>query len=99
MDEPQEDIISPVTIFYSYAHEDERYRKKLENHLSLMRQKGMIAEFHDRKIVPGTDWAKAIDESIGAAAVILLLISPYFILSDTRYCIEMHRDMDRHRAG
>lgn len=91
MDEPQEDIISPVTIFYSYAHEDERYRKKLENHLSLMRQQGMIAEFHDRKIVPGTDWAKTIDESIGAAAVILLLISPDFIASDYRYGVEMQR--------
>lgn len=99
MDEPREDIISPVTIFYSYAHEDERYRKKLENHLSPMRQQGMIAEFHDRKIVPGTDWAKAIDESIGAAAVILLLISPDFIASDYRYGIEMQRALERHRAG
>jgi len=99
MDEPQEDIISPVTIFYSYAHEDERYRKKLENHLSLMRRQGMIAEFHDRKIVPGTDWAKAIDEHLGVAAVILLLISPDFIASDYRYGIEMQRALERHRAG
>ena len=31
---------SPATIFYSYAHADERLRKQLEKHLSLLRQKG-----------------------------------------------------------
>ena len=99
MDEPQEGVISPVNIFYSYAREDERYRKKLENHLSMMRRQGMIAEWYDRKIVPGTDWAKTIDEHLGVAAVILLLISPDFIASDYCYGVEMQRALERHADG
>ena len=44
----QTDALAPLTVFYSYAHEDERLRKKLEKHLSLLRQQGLITEWHDR---------------------------------------------------
>lgn len=38
----------PLTIFYSYAHEDEGLRLELEKHLSTMRQQGMIVEYEKR---------------------------------------------------
>lgn len=95
----QEAAISPVTVFYSYAHEDERLRKQLEKHLSLLRRQGMIAEWHDRKIVPGTDWTHAIDEQLSTASVILLLISPDFLASDYCYGVEMGCALERHAAG
>ncbi|WP_158680240.1 hypothetical protein [Nostoc sp. 'Lobaria pulmonaria (5183) cyanobiont'] len=39
-----------IEVFYSYAHEDEKLRDKLEKHLTLLRREGVITEWHDRKI-------------------------------------------------
>ena len=50
----------PIQLFYSYAHEDEDFRKELEKHLSLMRRNGEIASWHDRNINAGMDWKDAI---------------------------------------
>ena len=82
-----------------YAHADERLRKQLETHLSLLRQQGIIATWHDRQIVPGTDWTGEIDMHLATAGIILLLISPDFIASDYCYGVELQRAMQRHDAG
>jgi len=95
----QHDGTPPVIVFYSYAHEDERLRRKLEEHLSLLRQQGMITGWYDRQILPGTDLAHVIDTHLMTAQVILLLISPDFLASDYCYGIEMQRALERHEAG
>jgi tetratricopeptide (TPR) repeat protein len=96
MDKQQ--AMSPVTVFYSYAHEDESLRNELNKHLSNLRRQGIITEWNDRQIVAGTDWMDAIDTHLNTADVILLLISPDFLASD--YCsgIEMERALQRHQA-
>src|SRR5437763_7317570 len=93
------DTASAVTIFYAYAHEDERYRGQLEKHLSLLRQQGIISEWHDRKVMPGMDWARATDDHLQNASIILLLISPDFLASDYCYSVEMQRALERHKTG
>ena len=95
----QKDGASPVTLFYSYAHEDEALRDELENHLSLLRRQGIISSWYDRQIVPGTDWSREIDVHLNAASIILLLISPDFLASDYCYSVELDRAMARHRDG
>ena len=57
----QQATANQITVFYSYAPADERLQKQLETHLGLLRQQGIIAEWHDRQIVPGTDWAHELD--------------------------------------
>jgi hypothetical protein len=99
MHEQQDDVLSPLTVFYSYAHEDEVLQKELEKHLSSLRRQGIITTWHDREIVPGTDWADVIDAHLETASVILLLVSPDFIYSDYCYGIEMQRALERHHAG
>lgn len=89
----------PIELFYSYAHQDERLRMRLETHLSTLRRQGVITEWHDRKIVVGSDWAKSIDAHLATAAVILLLISPDFLNSDYCYGIEMQKALARHAEG
>ena len=89
----------PIELFYSYAHRDERLRKRLETHLSALRQQGVITEWYDRKIIAGTDWKQNIDAHLTTAAVILLLISPNFLASDYCYGVEMQRALARHAAG
>ncbi len=66
---------TPLSVFISYAHEDELLRQQLEDHLSLLRRQGLVADWHDRQIMPGAAWAQEIDEHLEAASIILLLIS------------------------
>ena len=51
----------PVEIFYAYAREDEALRDELEKHLTTLQRQGLIMSWHDRKVVPGSDWAQEID--------------------------------------
>src|SRR5450755_3445886 len=89
----------PVSMFISYAHEDEPLRKQLETHLSLLQRQGLVSTWQDRQITAGTDWAQAIDEHLKNASMILLLISADFLASDYCYGIEMQCALDRNKAG
>ncbi len=89
----------PLEVFYSYAHEDEALRKKLNNHLSILKRKGVISEWHDRNISAGTDWEKQISKHLNSADIILLLVSSDFLASDYCYSIEMDRALERDKAG
>src|SRR5437588_1709042 len=89
----------PIGIFYSYAHEDERLRKQLENHLSPLKQEGLITGWYDRDVRAGTKWASEIEAHLNSARVILLLVSPAFMASDYCTSIEMKRALERDEAG
>lgn len=89
----------PVHLFYSYSHKDEKFREDLETHLSILKRKGDITDWHDRKIVPGAEWEKSIDQNIEKADIILLLISSDFIASDYCYGRELEVALERHEAG
>src|SRR5438067_1957732 len=91
--------IEPVEVFYSYSHKDEKLRNKLEEHLSILKRLGVIANWHDRKILAGKEWGSDIDKHLETAQVILLLISPSFMSSGYCYEIEVTRAMERHKAG
>jgi tetratricopeptide (TPR) repeat protein len=93
------DTAKPIEIFYSYAEEDEELRKKLDNHLSILKASGVISEWHDRNINSGTDWEKRIDEHLNSADIILLLISPYFLASRYCYSFEIDHAIKRHQSG
>src|SRR5450755_3933354 len=89
----------PVSMFLSYAHEDEPLRKELEKHLSLLRRQGLVSTWQDRRITAGTNWAEALDEHLNRASIILLLISADFMASDYCYGVEMQYAIDREKAG
>lgn len=88
-----------MKLFISYAHTDEPYRIELEKHLSNLRDQKLITDWHDRKIVPGQNWAREIDSHLETASVMLLLVSSDFMHS--RYCSEreMARALARHDEG
>jgi two-component system, OmpR family, response regulator MprA len=88
-----------IKVFYSYAQEDEKLRKKLEKQLILLRRQEYITDWHDRMISPGTDRIKEIDNYLRAAQIILLLVSPDFIASDYCYSIEVDQAMKNHQSG
>lgn len=89
----------PVELFFSYSHKDEELREELETHLAMLRNEGVIRDWHDRKIAPGQEWDGEIDEHLNGADIILLLASPDFLASQYCYDIEVQRAMARHEAG
>jgi hypothetical protein len=88
-----------VKVFFSYAHRDEVFRDEMANHLSILQRQGIISSWYDRRIEPGTEWAREIDRYINSAEIILLLVSPDFIASDYCYELELKRALERHEAG
>jgi len=92
------DARTPVEIFCSYADLDEALRDELGAHLAVLRLEGRIADWHDRKIIPGHDWAKEIDAHLESAEIILLLVSHHFFNSGYCVGIEMKRALERHKA-
>lgn len=89
----------PLTVFYSYAHKDEKLRDRLEKHLSILKREGVIANWHDRRISAGREWEGAIDEHLRSAEIVLLLVSADFLASDYCYDVEMKLALERHNAG
>ena len=89
----------PVELFYSYCHVDEKLRKALEKHLSVMQNEGLISGWHDRKIGPGKEWEVDIHRNIRTARIILLLISKDFLASEYCYKKEMEIALNRHEAN
>jgi hypothetical protein len=90
---------SAVTLFYSYAHEDEPLLDELNKHLSGLQRQRLIQAWHDRQIPAGADRAQEIDVHLESASIILLLISADFVASDYCYGIEMQRALQRHDEG
>ncbi|MGB5733530.1 MAG: hypothetical protein WBM40_03695 [Thiohalocapsa sp.] len=62
-------------VFFSYAHEDEELRDKLETHLALLKRQGVIATWHDRRIGPGDAFADEIDRPNKSEAAVRCHIS------------------------
>lgn len=88
--------MKPIHIFFSYAHEDEKFREELEKHLAFLKRDKKIIEWHDRRLLAGSNWEKEIIDNIDQAQIIVMLMSPDFISSD--YCSETEskRALERH---
>jgi Zn-dependent metalloprotease len=89
----------PLSVFYSYAHEDEKMRNQLGKYLALSKQQGLINDWYDRMISGGEEWEEKIDTHITTADIIILLISVDFISSP--YCLgkELRIALGRHNDG
>ncbi len=88
-----------LKVFFSYAHQDERLRGKLANHLAVLEHRHLIEAWHDHKIQPGDKWRDEIDKNLEEADLILLLITDNFISSKYCYGLEMKRAIERSRTG
>src|SRR5690606_41912877 len=81
---------TPTTAVYTLALHD-----ALPIYLSGPKRAGLIGEWHDRRIVPGDDWAGQIDQHLQTADIILLLVSADFIASPYCYDVELRQAMQR----
>ena len=88
---------TPLNVFYSYAHRDEKLRNELGKHLNPLKREGLIVDWYDRDISAGTDWEYAIHAHLNTAHIILLLISPDFLASDYCYSLDKNQKQERNQ--
>lgn len=89
----------PIDLFVSYSHKDKLLREKLGTHLAALEKQGLVRSWHDRKIGPGREWEKQINQKLNDAHLILLLISADFLNSAYCYGLEMTQALNRHDNG
>jgi internalin A len=89
----------PLKLFISYAREDERWRNKIEPNLGLMRREGLIVYWHDRDLVPSTQWEEEIKRRLQESHIILFLVSTDMLNSDFIQRVELPLAMELHRAN
>lgn len=83
-----------MKLFYSYSHENEKYRKDMERHLSVLRREGKLDDWCDRKIIAGEEIDSEIEANFYDSDIICLLISNEFLSSDA--CIdELNKAFER----
>jgi hypothetical protein len=90
---------SPISLFISYSHEDEKLKEQLLKHLMPLKRLGLISEWHDRKLAAGDNWAQEISDNLSSSRIILLLISIDFINSKYCYDIELEKALELHESG
>jgi hypothetical protein len=90
---------NPLSVFVSYAHEDEQFRDKLSRHMSTVQDLGLVRTWHDRLISPGTDWDTDINNAIYSADIMILLVSSDFVASGYIRSIELARAFERLATG
>jgi len=95
----ESDAPTPVSLFYSYAHEDEILREELCGHLKILERRKLVSPWHDRQIQAGEDWNQQISGELQMADLVLLLVSTDFINSDYIFGKELTVAMQRHAAG
>lgn len=88
-----------LRLFMSYAHKDDEIRKELTAHLSPLRHQGLIVEWNDRLISPGSDWEKEISVNLERSDLVILLISADFLNSNYCMGVEMKRALSLHTSG
>lgn len=88
-----------IRLFYSYSSKDEAYREQLETHLSILRRRGVIAEWHFRKISPGSTFDDEIHEKLDQTELFLVLVSSDFLASDYCYEIELQKALRMREEG
>ncbi len=69
-------------VFISYSSKDTDYMKELEVRLTTLKREGLIATWHDRKLLAGEEWDAKIKDELKTADVILMLLSPDFLATD-----------------
>lgn len=88
-----------IEVFYSYAEPDEKWAKELQKHLILLKRQNIITDWHPGLItLAGETPDEQVMKHLNAAHIILLLVSPDFLFSETHGSLEVERAMERRKA-
>lgn len=86
-------------VFISYAAEDELLCASLEKHLSPLERSGQALIWHEGKLLPGDVGHRVLEDRLGAADVILFIVTPDLLASDTLHNEQLRPALERARTG
>jgi len=86
-----------VKLFLSYSHKDKERKDEFLPYLQLLSKECNVSIWVDTMINGGDDWDKSIVKNLETSQVIVLLISPDFMLSQFCTTREMSVALDKHR--
>ncbi len=88
----------PVSVFLSYAQEDEALKREFEDYLAILQQVRLISGWVERQIKRGMDWSQTIDPRLLIADLIIVMLSPSLLASG--YCsgAEFHEAFARNET-
>ncbi|HWS16955.1 MAG TPA: COR domain-containing protein, partial [Candidatus Elarobacter sp.] len=96
--EPVTSTPSPLKLFLSYSHLDEKSIDELRKDLRVMERNGQIRPWYDRALTAGDKWEPAILQELKAADIVVCQISRNYLASDA--CIaELNAAIERSRSG
>lgn len=90
---------TPKKVFLSYSHDKIDDAKRLKTALAVQAKTGKINFWYDQGILPGAEWKKEIENKLGEADIIVLLLSPEFWASDFIWDKELPLVAARYAAG
>ncbi len=74
-----------ASVFVSYSHLDDEFRKRFETHMAQLQREGVRTWF-DGDIIPGAELNPQIRRALKRADIFVALASPNYLAS--RYCFE-----------
>jgi uncharacterized caspase-like protein len=89
----------PLKAFCMYSHHDEHYLEVLKTWLIGLERDGIIEEWYDRMISARGEWEEAIAEYLETSDMVLLLVSPGVMGSQSIYEKEISQAVENHQQG
>lgn len=99
IDRDPESAPTPVRLFVSYAHEDERQLKRLDAILDVLEQQHGLAAWHDRRLIAGEEWDNEIRRRLEEMDIFLFIASQTSLVRPHVKDPELRRARERHAAG
>ncbi len=96
---PAQSAPAQVTLFLSYAHDDEKYVEELRKRLRPMERNGTLRTWYDRKLTAGERWKDEILRELKSADIVVCQLSPDFLDSDFCVLTELDEAVKRQESG
>lgn len=88
-----------MKLAYSSASADDTFREQLSAHLQPLVQQGLLSEWHEDLIPPGTEIARERHRVWYSTDILLILLSADYFLSPAYDDQEIQQVLERHRSG
>lgn len=71
-----------ATVFLSYSHKDEYFRKAVAAHFGVIAKHHQVTVWTDKRLQGGDRWREEIGRVIAEASLVVLLVSQHALTSD-----------------
>lgn len=89
---------TPVRLFVSYAHEDERQLKRLDAILDVLEQQYGLTPWNDKRLIAGEDWDLEIRQRLEEMDIFLFIASQHSLVRPYIRDPELKRAIERKEA-